>query len=227
MFNNLEHGAELYYRITKPIYPESWLPYIHWQAYFVIVVIDLAVIGFVVNGKTKDSKAFAWLLFLINCIFWDVLTEMATTHYKDVERISLLIAKVFFSAAFSYLIHKVSTLYFEKVNGFSSLEQVLAQNYQNVAALEQERANLKQAEALINHANSKLEQNESTINKQVEEIATLRDQVFGIGHKIIKIESELTCPVCEEFVADYSEGIHKAIKSLNAHKGVCKGGKHE
>lgn len=214
MFNNLEHGAELYYKITKPIYPDSWLPYIHLQAYFVIIVIDLAVIGFIVNGKTKDSKAFAWLLFIINLIFWDVLTGVASTHYADVQKISLLIAKIFFSAAFSYLIHKVSSLYFEKINGYSSIEQIKASYEQEKAFKEQLEADLEQSYIRENTCIRKIEE----IEKEHSEIT--KDHVKNIA-KISRIEQELTCPHCSEFRPSIAEGVLSAIKSLNAHKGVC------
>lgn len=207
MFNNLEHGAELYYRITEPIYPESWLPYIHLQAYFVIIVIDLAVIAFIVNGKTKDSKAFAFLLFIINLIFWDVLTGISTTHIADVPKISLLLAKIFFSAAFSYLIHKMSSLYFERVVGYSSLEHLKAVHEQTLADQKQQIAEMEQAKAdLVRYKeqNSELEQKELS-----------RSMIIS------RIEQEFTCPHCTQYKANYLEGIPTAIKSLNAHKGTC------
>ncbi len=207
MFNNLEHGAELYYRITEPIYPKSWLPYIHLQAYFVIIVIDLAVIGFIVNGKTKDSKAFAFLLFIINLIFWDVLTGISTTHYADLPKISLLLAKIFFSAAFSYLIHKMSSLYFERVVGYSSLEQLKAEYDQALAEKKQITADLEhqKAEAL------------TTLKKSL----LLEEKQLCSAKIISRIEQEFTCPHCNEYKANYLEGIPTAFKSLNAHKGTC------
>lgn len=222
MFNNLEHGAELYYKITQSIYPVAWQPYIHIQAYFVIIVIDLAVIGFIVNGKTNDSKAFAWLLFIINCIFWNVLTEIANVSINDVERISLLLAKIFFSAAFSYLIHKVSTLYFEKINGFSNLEQLKAE-------LEQTQAERKQLEAVIynyEEVNEQLkadnEQSIIDIKKVDEERENFKEKALSFSADLSKIQAELTCANCKSFKADHSKGIASALKSLNAHKGLCK-----
>lgn len=207
MFNNLEHGAELYYRITEPIYPKSWLPYIHLQAYFVIIVIDLAVIGFIVNGKTKDSKAFAFLLFIINLIFWDVLTGISTTHYADLPKISLLLAKIFFSAAFSYLIHKMSSLYFERVVGYSSLEQLRAEYEQTLADKKELAAAIEQKKAEV----------KATCEKNLE----LEEKTKCSSNIISRIEQEFTCPQCNEFKANYSESVAMAFKSLNAHKGVC------
>lgn len=214
MFNNLEHGAELYYKITEPIYPGAWLPYIHLQAYFVIIVIDLAVIGFIVNGKTKDSKAFAWLLFFINLIFWDVLTGISQTHYKDVQQISLLVAKIFFSAAFSYLIHKVSSLYFEKINGFSSMEQLKAECEQMKALEMQLKAELKDS------VSSNLLKQSEILNLKV--LKTELENKYNVNSlRLSRIEQELTCPSCSEYKANFSEGVMSAIKALNAHKGIC------
>lgn len=207
MFNNLEHGAELYYRITSPIYPISWLPYIHLQAYFVIIVIDLAVIGFIVNGKTKDSKAFAFLLFAINLIFWDVLTGIATTSITDLPKISLLLAKIFFSAAFSYLIHKMSSLYFERVVGYSSIEQLRAEYEQTLAEKSKLAAAIEQKKAELLST--------SNLNTELEEKKVSAERIIS------RIEQEFTCPHCEKFKADYLGGIPSAIKSLNAHKGAC------
>ncbi|HEY0029163.1 MAG TPA: hypothetical protein VGC65_00280 [Bacteroidia bacterium] len=214
MFNNLEHGAELYYRITGPIYPDSWLPYIHLQAYFVIIVIDLAVIGFIVNGKTKDSKAFAFLLFLINLLFWDVLTGISKTSLWDLPNVSLLIAKIFFSAAFSYLIHKMSSLYFERVVGYSSIEQLKAVYEQELADKKQLAADFEQQKAEVKTACEALEF-QRTQNRTLEEKTTNCQAIIS------RIEHEFTCQHCNEYKADHLEGIATALKALNAHRGVC------
>lgn len=227
MWNNLEHVADVYAKITLYLYPEERHDYIRLQAYFVAIVFDFTVIAFIYHGQWKESLVFAFILFIVNIIFWDVYTEMHTTYPYQYRQASLVFAKVLYSAVFSFLIHRSSTLYFELKNGFSKMKQAAELISNNKAALELAKATIEQKEELIKQKEASVLDLKNTLKgakhflnlqkAETEQMVVYKDFVLEFSK----------CPNCE-FTAPINKGIDVTLKSINAHKGTCKkGGKNE
>ncbi len=128
MYNNLEHSAKVYYLISaNPGYPD-W--YNHLQSFLVVIVIDLSIIAFIITAKHKESIVFAWILFLVNCIFFDVIGSIYEifsykSHAGLIESLNRLLSKLIYSAIFSYSIHRFSYLWYESTQTEDLKERVL------------------------------------------------------------------------------------------------------
>jgi hypothetical protein len=131
MYNNLEHSASVYLNISDHTGHSD--AYNRFQSYLVVIVFDLAVIAFILKSKNTESKVFAWVLFLINCLFFNVIQTgyqiifllyniQSDVLKQDQEVVKMLItdvnaviAKVVFAAIFSYCIHRFSHLWYDEL----------------------------------------------------------------------------------------------------------------
>lgn len=216
MFNNLEHVAETYLRITLPDYDnKDKFDFIKFLAYSVSALIDLSIIAFIHNGKNDESKAFAIILFFINAIFWTIYEDIRSTSLVEDKNVVRIFTELLYSGIFSYLQYRLSILYFELKHGFSTI---------------------KQAESLIKEKDAKLEQDKALLQQKQASIVDLKNMVAGakalnteLHEKIKQLEAYksiamglIKCPSCN-FIAPVNKGYDAAVKSINAHKGTCKG----
>jgi len=119
MYNNLEHSAKVYYLISENSNYPTW--YNHLQSFLVVIVIDLSIIAFIITAKHKESIVFAWILFFINCIFFNIIsTTYDIFNFESktslLESLNRLFSKLIYSAIFSYSIHRFSYLWFESTH---------------------------------------------------------------------------------------------------------------
>lgn len=118
MYNNLEHSASVYYSISAQDGTNS--PYQRFQSYLVVIVIDLAVIAFILHSNKKEAAVFAWILFLINALFFNILGSvhqifLSEQTHQMIEESNKLIAKIAFSGLFSYSIHRFGYVWYELI----------------------------------------------------------------------------------------------------------------
>ena len=130
MFNNLEHSASVYLGISYNAAHSDW--YNKFQSYMVVIVFDLAVIAFIIKAKNTESIVFAVMLFVINCLFFNVFQSLYSIFYKAssipsellkqdqeavkslIGEINAVVAKILFAALFSYCIHRFSHLWYDQ-----------------------------------------------------------------------------------------------------------------
>lgn len=194
MYNNLDHSAHVYHDVAMPTSDQGaygWL-----QAYLVVIVIDLSVIAFIIAGRHKESAIFAWILFFINLIFFDVLkavyqSYIAQNPEEKIELFRRILAKVFFSGIFSYFIHRFSVLFYEHRNEASFVLQ-----------LENVREDLKKRDREI----SELQQ---TITSQAEQLEN-NEQRFTVLKKDVS--------AWQEKARESQEQAEQAVAELDATK---------
>ncbi len=119
MYNNLEHSAKVYYLISANSDYPAW--YNHLQSFLVVIVIDLSIIAFIITAKHKESIVFAWILFFINCIFFNIISTTFnifnyTSKTSMLVSLNQLFSKLIYSSIFSYSIHRFSYLWFESTH---------------------------------------------------------------------------------------------------------------
>ena len=127
MYNNLEHSAKVYYQISANSSYSDW--YNHLQSFLVVIVIDLSIIAFIISTRHKESIVFAWVLFMVNCIFFDVAGSMydilnGKSHVELITSFNRLLSKLIYSAIFSYSIHRFSYLWYESTQAEDLKERV-------------------------------------------------------------------------------------------------------
>ena len=111
LLNNLEHSTHVYHNISKTNFTSDWMNWVY--CILVNLLIDLSVIAFVVNGRHKEAGIYAFLIFIINLLYYDGLEIFST-------QINNSIAYVTYSSMFTYSIYTFSKLYFERVNSQES-----------------------------------------------------------------------------------------------------------
>lgn len=210
MYNNLEHSANIYYHLIQH---NGYGPfYNHIQAYLVVIVIDLSVIAFIVRAKNTESKVFAWLLFLINMLFFDVsgttyklLTHPDTSH--KLELLNELTGQLVFSGIFSFTIHRFSKLYYNEYSQKGFLEHSLTVN--------------KQLKSDLDGCNKTIEGLKSEIIASNEIIDKLRNTATNnnittqqISDELAKYKAALTCEKCNAYVGE-------TIPQLHGHRARC------
>ena len=139
MANNIEHGAKLYLFLSDQ---EK-----NWIAYSVVIVVDLTVIAFVLKGKEKESRWFAWGLFVVNLLYWDILTvsyQLVVSLLMNnpdlfFDLLKKLIAMLLWSGVFAYSIHRFSLLLKEEIDNEA----------ENLSAIEVLQDELKEAQLRI------------------------------------------------------------------------------
>jgi hypothetical protein len=140
MLNNLEHSAYVYHSISKHTFGIPWLDWL--QAGLVVVIIDLAVIAFVVNGRHKEAGIYSIAIFLINLIYSDGINMFFLQPIVPGTLINHGSAKIIYALMFTYSIYIFSKMYFERLE--NEKEEVASQL--KIAALEQQ---LMEAEAAL------------------------------------------------------------------------------
>jgi hypothetical protein len=140
MLNNLEHSAYVYHSISKHTFGIPWLDWL--QAGLVVVIIDLAVIAFVVNGRHKEAGIYSIAIFLINLIYSDGINMFFLQPIVPGTLINHGSAKIIYALMFTYSIYIFSKMYFERLEN----EKEEAANQLRIAALEQQ---LIEAEAAL------------------------------------------------------------------------------
>lgn len=211
MYNNLEHSANIYYQLIQNNGYSAL--YNHIQSYLVVIVIDLSVIAFIVRARHRESKAFAWMLFVVNVLFFDVLgtsykwlvepqTAQKLTYFNH------LVGQLMFSGIFSYTIHRFSMLYYNSSSDTEDLDQLKAENKRFRNEVEQNSQSKKQLTAALESL--------AISNKELIDIKKhSENHLSELQTRLEHFRNELTCPRCRVFAAE-------SIQSLNAHKGTCK-----
>jgi hypothetical protein len=148
MLNNLEHSANVYYSISKHTFGIEWLDWTH--AALVVLIIDLAIIAFVVNGRHLEAGLYGVAICIINLVYSDGINMFFMEPLPEGEKINQGVAKVIYSIMFTYSIYIFSKMYFEKqqkstayadaMHKVSSLQaelmQVRAEGKQHVSSLQ-------------------------------------------------------------------------------------------
>lgn len=207
---NIKHTSQVYFDITSLAGQDDRI-----YSYLVMIVIDLAVIVFVILGKKEESETFAWFLFWLNLIFFDVLTDgfniyerWRTGDYRGmIPYVNTFIAKSSFSYIFAYSIHRFSVLFSDHFGTSAGVEQLGAENKHLKAQLEQTIAQSEQVKA-------ELREEKITIQQ-------ITGKLEGVESVIEAVKSNFTCPHCKDFSPDLLQDPNSILKSLRAHIGSC------
>ena len=112
LLNNIEHVSTTYYQLSRKVLPVWQIAGISLdlnalQAVAAILILDFAIIAFVVRGKHRIAGLYAGALFAIQ-LFYPI--DFTSGHAE----IATWIATVLFAAMFSYTIYEFSRLYSEE-----------------------------------------------------------------------------------------------------------------
>jgi hypothetical protein len=207
MLNNLAHNANVYYDLVAGIkkFTEVDLTSL-LHAYAVVVVMDISILAFITNKEDKAAIVFAWILFIVNMIYWEAIKDLYKFDINDPKKVSVLLSKLIWSGVFSYAIHKFSTLYVKMMNeeageisGASELEVLKNENSslklaytEAVAAQKLSAADLEKSEA-----------NLQLVAAHIKDYEALK----------LQLEAENTCEHCGE--------IFKNRFAKNGHQNKC------
>lgn len=190
--NNIMHGAVFYHYSFQRHKPDSYWDFFtspeNFQSFFVMFVVDVALITLVLYGKTKNdlriASILAFVLFLINVLFADIFQDVYALEstFSDPEKLTRCFGKILFSALFSFIIHHFSRLSVRIANEgreedrISSQLAAMKQDLStSIATMEQNVATAKQIQADQNQIQSTLNQNKGNqeqlqnLNKQLDE----------------------------------------------------------
>jgi hypothetical protein len=109
LLNNIEHVSTTYYQLSRKVLP-VWefaglsLDMNAIQAVLAILILDFAIIAFVVRGKHKIAGLYAAALFAVQ-LFYPI--DFTADH----SSIATWIATILFAGMFSYTIYEFSKLY--------------------------------------------------------------------------------------------------------------------
>jgi len=192
MFNNLEHSASVYLGISYNAAHADW--YNKFQSYMVVIVFDLAVIAFIIKAKNTESVVFAIMLFVINCLFFNVFQSLYSIFYQAssipsellkqdqeavkslIGEINAVVAKILFAALFSYCIHRFSHLWYDQRKD-EVLHQVEVEKKRLVIDLQTE--------------------NQRVINVLNKDLVLERERLESLQHEIIGLKSDFERKVQE------------------------------
>ncbi len=190
MYNNLEHSAKVYYQISANTSYPDW--YNHLQSFLVVIVIDLSIIAFIISTRHQESIVFAWVLFLVNCIFFDVAGSMydilnGKSHVELITSFNRLLSKMIYSAIFSYSIHRFSYLWYESTQTEDLKERVkYFETKFNLACKE-----LSNVDQELNEAKQALESAENKIKSISQELSIKINDLNISNDKLYLSEMEL------------------------------------
>jgi hypothetical protein len=112
LLNNIEHVSTTYYQLSRKVLPVWQISGVSLdlnalQSIAAILILDFAIIAFVVRGKHKIAGMYAAALFAVQ-LFYPIDFD------SEYSGIATWIATVLFAAMFSYTIYEFSRLYSEE-----------------------------------------------------------------------------------------------------------------
>jgi hypothetical protein len=191
MLNNLEHSANVYYSISKHTFGIEWLDWTH--AALVVLIIDLAIIAFVVNGRHLEAGLYGVAICIINLVYSDGINMFFMEPLAMGEKINQGVAKVIYSIMFTYSIYIFSKMYFEKQQKSTAYADAMHKVSSLQAELMQVRAEGKQevsslkAELALAYAES--EQKQSRLDAMMEKVKELK-QTYHAQEEIFEKSRE-------------------------------------
>lgn len=108
LLNNLVHNAMVHQSIN-PASEQGGLHLLH--SFVVVLVIDASILAFVINGQHRAALAFALILFFLNFMYWNGLEDVYHLDLNSSRSVGGVLLKLVFAGAFSYALHKFSTMY--------------------------------------------------------------------------------------------------------------------
>jgi hypothetical protein len=235
--NNIMHGAVLYHLSFQGKKPLSYWEFFHspenFQSLFVMLVVDTAIITLSILGKTQEdvriTGVLAWVLFVINILFADILTDLYNwkATFTSPVLLTMFLGKIIFSGLFSYLI------WF-----FCRLKVRLKIERKQKAEFEQQLADMEQATGIL-HAT--YEQNEASIQKVLamqqqikvgleqveareEQVEVLQKQLFAIDTQNKAMRQQISFEQIARtlYVEGKTEQLCDSVKSVSAKLGALK-----
>jgi hypothetical protein len=121
LLNNIEHVSTTYYQLSRKVLPVWKIAGISLnlnalQAIAAILILDFAIIAFVVRGKHRIAGLYASALFAIQ-LFYPI--DFTSDHAET----ATWIATVLFAAMFSYTIYEFSRLYSEESDKKNAIQK--------------------------------------------------------------------------------------------------------
>lgn len=107
LLNNVDHAAFIYMKVTRDNFIYDWANEAY--AIFVVIVIELAILQFVVHNRKVEAAIYAGAIFFINLLYFDGL--------KLIDYLTICqVAATIFSLMFSYSIYVFTELYMKVIN---------------------------------------------------------------------------------------------------------------
>lgn len=218
MFNNIEHISSVHYLYAQKVFPIinnfDILNKLH--SILVVVIIELSIIVFALKGNKLWTLLFTFCIFILSLIYYNVLDQF---HFMNFQEI---ISKIILSLIFTVSIYIFSEM-------FAKSEKDKADLSSTGAEITNRKAYLKQLSKELDDTREQTIIEKAYYKKYKAEFELLKaEQVDWESLKIefekkkaelenekAELEQELTCDICNDFIG-------KSLKSLNAHKGICK-----
>ncbi len=198
LLNNLEHSTHLYNSISDTMFDHDWMNWVYCT--FVNLLIDLAVIAFVVNGRHKEAGLYAFLIFLINLLYYKGL-GIFPIEVND------RIAYVIYSFMFTYSIYIFSKLYFAKLKK----DETAYDLYENLRLSNEKIHSINESIKELTEAHTKKDLEIRQLN---EKMLILNESNKELSYFRTKRIAELTCKECGH-IAENDFGV-------SGHKKGCK-----
>lgn len=228
MLNNLEHGAMLYFRLTD----QGVLPEIAYKIipYIVILTLDMAIFSFMLLGDHRTAKVFAWGMFVINLLYWDVfltIYEILTpaTVQDFTMSFTKLLVSILFAGAFSYSIHAFSKSLKRSINFSKHLRRLVDMHRRTRAKNAQLYASVQQLEGRVAECINEKSQQERLVFESDRKLSEARAELRTFTEKEKKETAARTCKDCKhEFPDKQTMGKQRGGKDRTKCKsGVCPG----
>lgn len=172
MLSNIEHAASVYHSLSHSIFQTSLANWVY--ASIVVLIIDLAVLVLVINGRHVTAGCYALGMFFINVVYYGGMNELQVVELATGNQINRVVSIVIYSVMFTYSIYTFSRMYLERI----SKAQQQDESEQKISSLTAQVSNLNaQLEQLISKYNAELSKKEveweQVISRKQAEISKL------------------------------------------------------
>ncbi|MDR6240954.1 hypothetical protein [Aureibacter tunicatorum] len=197
MINNIEHLAYVHHDISRKLFGHEG-SMIH--SIIVVVIIELSIMAFVINGKKTFALFFTIALFVLSMLYYDLRAFIAHGNWEQ------LISSTVYSTLFTIAIYMFSDMYNEKANDDSPNGDSEQNN------LIQVQRDLNESELQLNEHKERNEELETMLEESGKSLKVLTLN-SGISQKALSLaQSEL-------------DALHLEIKDLqkisNAWMELC------
>ncbi|MFN3405160.1 MAG: hypothetical protein ACK40G_13765 [Cytophagaceae bacterium] len=213
MLQNVEHSVYVYYNSSqKQLERIFGVPNMDWyHAVAVVLVIDLAILGFVYFNRIIEAAIYEVLAGVVQLLYNDWPGYFEPIVY-------LRIAQLIFAFQFGYGVISYAKIFSGLLKGQQKEADLAAQNIGLAAELEKAAAELKSLAAQKEMVAAKLEMEAAEAFKAGNTKQLLEIQLAATEKELKELKSkqaaEVTCPYCNR-----KDFLSKEAK--NAHMNKC------
>ncbi|BDD04427.1 hypothetical protein [Aureibacter tunicatorum] len=203
MINNIEHLAYVHHDISRKLFGIEG-SMIH--SVIVVVIIELAIMAFVANGKKWFALLFTVLLFVLSMLYYDVRTFMILGNWEQ------LTASVVYSTLFTVSIYMFSEMYASKIETSRNVSETFRDGLeQDIRDLQ---AKLEETEAEKQEKDEEMDEQQKRFADTLSELEIVRQGIEAQYNKekeeADKWREATTCGECgERFKSPFAKNAHK------------------